>query len=80
VMSFFPICILKHLFWDDLSKSLVIYFTVFVYILLCYYSRGCAHVYIVYIYIYIYIYFLKISLPLYVSRIIVGNKKVHDFS
>jgi len=26
------------------------------------------------------LYFLKISLPLYVSRIIIRNKKVHDFT
>jgi len=52
-----------------------------------------VHIYIhtyIYLYIYIhdtfrmyssfYLYFLKISLPLYVSRIIIGNKKVHDFT
>jgi len=56
-------------------------------------ARARTHTVHMYVYIYIYIYtdifhmyclfylyFLKISLPLYVSRIIIRNKKVHDFT
>jgi len=69
--------------WNAIFCSTILYLLIIL--------RACLDALYIYIYIYIYtihfvcirlfyLYFLKISLSLYVSRIIIRNKKVHDFT